>query len=218
MAISSQGHNQYVGRSLQVNGPVMRDTYTGQVWSHQEDHRVEIAYSTTDRSEFTINYIGAIKEGFSSISLASDYDRWDGTAWVTDTTAQHTSEVASDGLHTQQLVDAAMQCIRDIQLKLQAGRVLTDVEKTKLNNVLGYIDAVNAVDTSTAPDVNWPVRIASTIQHSMLLRYYDCSVALQYFIVRIMYHFRSPPLCCGASCSIFIFYISSAKVFFDFFT
>ncbi|SKB98849.1 virus tail fibre assembly protein, lambda gpK, partial [Kosakonia radicincitans] len=34
---------------------------------------------------------------------------------------------------------------------------LTDTEKTKLNNVLDYIDAVNAVDTSTAPDVNWPV-------------------------------------------------------------
>ncbi|QEM92052.1 tail fiber assembly protein [Kosakonia radicincitans] len=165
MAISSQGHNQYVGRSLTVNGPVMRDTYTWQAWLHQEDHRVEIAYSITDRSESTINYIGAIKEGFSSIALASDYDRWDGTAWVTDITAQHMSEVASDGLHTQQLVDATMQCISVIQLKLQVGRVLTDVEKTKLNNVLDYIDAVNAVDTSTAPDVNWPVRVASTIQH-----------------------------------------------------
>ncbi|EHK1640491.1 tail fiber assembly protein, partial [Escherichia coli] len=43
-----------------------------------------------------------------------------------------------------------------IQLKLQAGRKLTQAETTSLNAVLDYIDAVTATDTSTAPDVIWP--------------------------------------------------------------
>ncbi|ELL8683005.1 tail fiber assembly protein, partial [Escherichia coli] len=43
-----------------------------------------------------------------------------------------------------------------IQLKLQAGRKLTQAETTRLNAVLDYIDAVVATDTSTAPDVIWP--------------------------------------------------------------
>ncbi|EQA2058801.1 tail fiber assembly protein, partial [Escherichia coli] len=43
-----------------------------------------------------------------------------------------------------------------IQLKLQAGRKLTQPENTRLNAVLDYIDAVTATDTSTAPDVIWP--------------------------------------------------------------
>ncbi|ENF8965689.1 tail fiber assembly protein, partial [Escherichia coli] len=43
-----------------------------------------------------------------------------------------------------------------IQLKLQAGRKLTQAETTRLNAVLDYIDAVTATDTRTAPDVIWP--------------------------------------------------------------
>ncbi|WP_410752339.1 MULTISPECIES: tail fiber assembly protein [Citrobacter] len=34
---------------------------------------------------------------------------------------------------------------------------MTDAEKLRLNAVLDYIDAVTAIDTSTAPDINWPV-------------------------------------------------------------
>jgi len=130
--------------------------FTGQTWSQQEDHRGETVYSTTDRMSSTIDYIGAIKDGFTSVAPASGYDSWNGSAWVTDTAAQHAAEVSDAELHTQQLVDAAMQSVSVIQLKLQAGRTLTDAETTKLNNVLDYIDAVNCLDTSTAPDINWP--------------------------------------------------------------
>ncbi|ELV3685730.1 tail fiber assembly protein [Escherichia coli] len=56
----------------------------------------------------------------------------------------------------QSLIDAAMASISLIQLKLQAGRKLTQAETTRLNIVLDYIDAVTATDTSTAPDVIWP--------------------------------------------------------------
>ena len=49
-----------------------------------------------------------------------------------------------------------MQSISIIQLKLQAGRALSDAEKNKLNMTLDYIDAVTATDTATAPDINWP--------------------------------------------------------------
>ena len=53
-------------------------------------------------------------------------------------------------------IDAAMASISLIQLKLQAGRKLTQAETTQLNAVLDYIDAVTATDTSTAPNVIWP--------------------------------------------------------------
>ncbi|MBW1535476.1 hypothetical protein A4T41_04860 [Escherichia coli] len=33
---------------------------------------------------------------------------------------------------------------------------MTDDEKTRLNAVLDYIDAVTAVDADAAPDINWP--------------------------------------------------------------
>ncbi len=56
----------------------------------------------------------------------------------------------------QSLIDAAMASISLIQLKLQAGRNLTQSETSRLNTVLDYIDAVTATDISTAPDVIWP--------------------------------------------------------------
>ncbi len=81
----------------------------------------------------------------------------DGAKWVTDTEAQHNAAVDAAEALRQSLIDAAMASISLIQLKLQAGRKLTQAETTRLNAVLDYIDAVTATDTSTAPDIEWPV-------------------------------------------------------------
>ncbi|HCM6589748.1 TPA: tail fiber assembly protein [Klebsiella quasipneumoniae] len=54
------------------------------------------------------------------------------------------------------LISLAMNSISLIQLKLQAGRVLSDVEKVKLNATIDYIDALSSIDTTTAPDIVWP--------------------------------------------------------------
>lgn len=53
-------------------------------------------------------------------------------------------------------IEAALQAVAVLQLKLQAGRKLSDVESKKLNAVLDYIDAVSELDASTAPDIDWP--------------------------------------------------------------
>ena len=68
----------------------------------------------------------------------------------------HDELVADAEQKKQSLIDTAMASISLIQLKLQAGRNLTQAETTRLNAVLDYIDAVTATDTSTAPDVNFP--------------------------------------------------------------
>lgn len=67
-------------------------------------------------------------------------------------------ELVAEAEHRKQtLIDAAMASISLIQLKLQAGRNLTQAETARLNAVLDYIDAVEAADTSNAPDIEWPV-------------------------------------------------------------
>ncbi|MDW4578788.1 tail fiber assembly protein, partial [Atlantibacter hermannii] len=43
-----------------------------------------------------------------------------------------------------------------ISLKLRAGRALTDAEQLRLDITLDYIDAVTALDISTAPNIAWP--------------------------------------------------------------
>ncbi|MCM6994636.1 tail fiber assembly protein, partial [Enterobacter roggenkampii] len=81
----------------------------------------------------------------------------DGEKWVTDTEAQHSAAVEAAEAQRQSLIDAAMASISLIQLKLNAGRKLTQAETTRLNAVLDYIDAVEAIDTATAPGINFPL-------------------------------------------------------------
>ncbi|EMF9660674.1 tail fiber assembly protein, partial [Escherichia coli] len=130
--------------------------FTGKGWSHEEDHRNETVYSTENGAAVTVDYIGAIKDGYVTLSPLTPYDKWDGEKWVTDTEAQHSVAVEAAEVKRQSLIDAAMASISLIQLKLRAGRKLTQAETTRLNAVLDYIDAVEATDTSTAPDVIWP--------------------------------------------------------------
>lgn len=56
----------------------------------------------------------------------------------------------------RELIEFALQSISVIQLKQMNGRSLTTKELTRLNDVLDYIEALEAIDTGTAPDIAWP--------------------------------------------------------------
>lgn len=64
--------------------------------------------------------------------------------------------IASADAEKQNRLSYATNKIVVWQTKLLMGRTLTDSESAKLNAWMDYIDAVQAIDTSTAPDINWP--------------------------------------------------------------
>ncbi|EOX0621141.1 tail fiber assembly protein [Escherichia coli] len=125
-------------------------------WEYVPDHRGEVVYSTETGDTKEITVPGDYPENTTTIAPLTPYDKWDGEKWVTDTEAQHSAALDAAEALRQSLINAAMASISLIQLKLQAGRKLTQAETTRLNAVLDYIDAVTATDTSTAPDVIWP--------------------------------------------------------------
>ncbi|EFU2978020.1 tail fiber assembly protein [Escherichia coli] len=125
-------------------------------WEYVPDHRGETVYDTETGEAKEITVPGDYPENTTTLAPLTSYDKWDGEKWVTDTEAQHSAAVDAAEAQRQSLIDAAMASISLIQLKLQAGRKLTQAETTRLNAVLDYIDAVTATDTSTAPDVIWP--------------------------------------------------------------
>ena len=126
-------------------------------WEYVPDHRSEIVYSTETGESKEITALGDYPENTTIIAPLTPYDKWDGEKWVTDTEAQRSAAVDAAEAQRQSLIDAAMASISLLQLKLQAGRKLTQAETTRLNAVLDYIDAVMATDTSNAPGVIWPV-------------------------------------------------------------
>lgn len=56
----------------------------------------------------------------------------------------------------RELIESALQSISVIQLKQMNGRSLTEKEVTRLNDVLDYIEALEAAETDAAPDIHWP--------------------------------------------------------------
>ena len=124
-------------------------------WEYVPDHRGEIIYNTETGESKEITELGDYPDKTTTIAPLTPYDKWDGEKWVTDTEAQHGAAVEAAEIQRQSLIDAAMASISLIQLKLQAGRKLTQAETTRLNAVLDYIDAVTATDASTTPDIIW---------------------------------------------------------------
>lgn len=154
VGVSMPGNCTDVDPGDEIPGKVY--VFTGGAWIQQEDHRGTVVYSTEDGVASKVDYIGEIKQGFTKLMPVTRFDKWDGEKWVTDTEAQNVAVVEAAEAQRQFLIDTAMASIGLIQLKLQAGRKLTEAETTRLNAVLDYIDAVEETDTSTAPDIEWP--------------------------------------------------------------
>lgn len=52
-------------------------------WEYIEDNRNKIVYSIKNKVESKIDYLGAIKDGFT-LNQPKEFDKWNGTNWVAD--------------------------------------------------------------------------------------------------------------------------------------
>lgn len=124
-------------------------------WEYVADHRGETIYSTETGKPVTVSYLGEYPEGTTTKAPSTPYDKWDGGKWVTDKDAQHAADVAAAEQHKVNLLNAAKSQISLWQTELQLG-IISDDDKAALISWIGYIKAVQAVDTSTAPEITWP--------------------------------------------------------------
>lgn len=78
--------------------------------------------------------------------------------WVDIPPLCHEEEIAAAEAEKQYRIDQANEYINSKQWpgKAALGR-LTDDEKAQYNEWLDYLDALESVDISSAPDINWPV-------------------------------------------------------------
>lgn len=125
-------------------------------WEYVPDHRGEIVYDTGTGESKKITIPGDYPENTTTIPPSTPYDKWNGEQWVTDTEAQRCAAVEVAETQRQSLIDAAMASVELIQLKLRAGRRLSGSDAVRLDAVLDYIEALEATDTGSAPDIEWP--------------------------------------------------------------
>lgn len=129
--------------------------FDGSAWVSKEDHRDETVYSTATGVESAVDYIGDIKDGFTTNAPITPYDKWDGKKWVTDTDAQHTAAINRAENERQQLIKHADTVMLDWRTELMLGEI-SDNNRAKLSAWLAYKNEVKAVNVTTDPEhVNW---------------------------------------------------------------
>ncbi|MBT0316590.1 tail fiber assembly protein, partial [Morganella morganii] len=126
-------------------------------WTLVPDHRGTKVYDTATAQESEIKELGELPDGVTTIAPDVEFPKWNGKKWVTDIAAKKESETAAAEAKKQYLIAEVHTETQMLQTKLALGRIKDD-EKALLNAWLDYLDELEAVDVSTAPDITWPVK------------------------------------------------------------
>ncbi|UAN41954.1 MULTISPECIES: tail fiber assembly protein [unclassified Enterobacter] len=126
-------------------------------WEYVADHRGETVYSTETGESVIVSLPGDYPEGTTTLAPSTPYDTWDGSEWVTDNEAQHKADVEAAEQQKAALLAEAQTRISLWQTELQLS-IISDEDKASLIAWMNYIKAVQAVDTSKAPEITWPVK------------------------------------------------------------
>lgn len=155
VGVSMPGCSTAIAPEDDVEGKVF--VFSGAKWVLTEDHRGETAYAITDGQPVTVDYIGALREGLTSDAPATMFDKWDGSKWVADPDAQRTYDISVAESRQQTLIDQTNAHMNGKQWpgKAAIGR-LKGEGLAQYETWLDYLDALEAVDTSCAPDIIWP--------------------------------------------------------------
>nr|DAI77370.1 MAG TPA: tail fiber assembly protein [Caudoviricetes sp.] len=125
-------------------------------WEYVTDHRGETVYDTATGQSVEITALGDYPASVTTVKPLTPYDRWNGSEWVTDTDAQKAGQVMAAEQKKASLLAKAQSVISLWQTELQLG-IISDDDKTSLISWMAYIKELQAVDTATAPGINWPV-------------------------------------------------------------
>ncbi|ASD60385.1 MULTISPECIES: tail fiber assembly protein [unclassified Enterobacter cloacae complex] len=126
-------------------------------WEYVADHRGETVYDTATGQPVYITSPGEYADDVTTIAPSTPYDKWNGSEWVTDENAQKSGQVREAERKKSAFLAGAQSTISLWQTELQLG-IISDDDKASLIAWMKYIQALNAVDTSTAPDIEWPVK------------------------------------------------------------
>lgn len=129
----------------------------GSKWEIVTDNRGKTAYSTETRQPMEVDFIGELPSNLTLLVPKTEFDVWNGKKWVTDTDAQKAMLVEQAEQEKTQRLEEAEQNILMLERKVRLG-MATDEETELLKQWEIYSVKASDIDTSTAPDIDWPVK------------------------------------------------------------
>lgn len=124
-------------------------------WEYIADHRGTKVYDITTAQVSEIRELGDLPEGVTTVTPDVEFPKWNGKKWVTDKAAKKESDIEAAEIQKQYLIAEVNTETQMLQTKLALKRIKPD-ELELLNAWLDYLDLLEAVDTSLAPDIGWP--------------------------------------------------------------
>ena len=129
----------------------------GAKWEIVIDNRGKTAYSTETCQPIKIDFIGDLPDTLTLLEPKTEFDMWNGKKWVTDIEAQKVVLVAQAESEKSQRLNEAEQQILIFERKVRLG-MATDEEIEHLKQWEIYSIKLSDIDTSLAPDIEWPQR------------------------------------------------------------
>ncbi|MDY0902006.1 tail fiber assembly protein [Pantoea agglomerans] len=127
-------------------------------WQTVADHRGETVYSVTDGAAVLINVPGDYPSHTTPLKPATAWDKWDGEKWVTDPAEEKAAAIKEAKERQAALIAQANSITQAWQTQLRLD-IITDKDKASLVAWMKYIQALQNIDISFAPDVSWPPRL-----------------------------------------------------------
>lgn len=124
-------------------------------WLYVADNRGKTAYKTETRQSVEIDFFGDLPDTLTLLEPKTEFDKWNGKKWVTDNDAQKAALVAQAEQEKAQRLEEANVAITYLQEAVDVD-LATEAETAALQEWKKYRVLLNRVDTSTAPDIDWP--------------------------------------------------------------
>nr|WP_267483532.1 tail fiber assembly protein [Photorhabdus aegyptia] len=124
-------------------------------WEIVPDYRGKITYDTLTRTQREITELGELPETLTFEQPATNFDKWDGTKWVTDNVALEANQIEQAEQRRVALLRHANESIALLQDAVDLD-IATEAEKSALLTWKKYRVLLIRVDVNQAPDVQWP--------------------------------------------------------------
>ncbi|HAH9222813.1 TPA: tail fiber assembly protein [Escherichia coli] len=124
-------------------------------WHLVEDHRGKTVYDVASGDALFISEPGPLPENVTWLSPDGEYQKWNGTAWVKDAEAERLFRIREAEETKNSLMQVASEHISPLQDAADL-EIATEEETSLLAAWKKYRVLLNRVDTSLAPEIDWP--------------------------------------------------------------
>ncbi|WP_174871636.1 tail fiber assembly protein [Pectobacterium polaris] len=135
-------------------GKALRRSSDGKAWEVVPDYRGQTVYSTETRQAQAVTQFGELPGNMTFLAPATEFDQWDGAAWVTNPEAQQLAATKNLQQELAARRSTANTQIAELSYAVDLA-IATDEERERLTQWKIYLVTLNRINL-TAASVVWP--------------------------------------------------------------